>query len=91
MMVIMYASVMSILLFSKRLHNTHFSLTVIFLTKENIEWCGSIIDNRYYEPVFVLKGKDRKRNVALNNMLKKFLDGNSIVEFAFKVTANVSL
>ena len=63
-------------------YDSHFS------TLDNIECCGEIIDNRSYAPICLLERKDRKRKSVLNNMLRKFFDGNFIVEYAFKVTAN---
>ena len=65
-------------------YDSHFS------TKYKSEWCGAIIENISYAPICVLEGKDRKSKGALNNMLGKFFDGDGIVEFAFKVTANDS-
>ena len=65
-------------------YDSHFS------KKDKSELCGAIIDNRSYAPIFVLEEKYRKIKGALENMLRNFFRGNSIVEFAFKVTANYS-
>ena len=59
-------------------------------TKDNSECCGEIIDNRLYAPICVLEKKDRKSKGALENIIRKLFDGNCIVKFAFKVTANDS-
>ena len=66
-------------------YDSHFS------TKEKSECCGAIIDNISFVPIYVLEEKDRKTKGALNNMLRKLFDVNCIVDFAFKVTANVFL
>ena len=59
-----------------------------FTTLEKSDSCVSIIDNISYSPICVLEEKDRKRKAALKNMLRILFDGNCIVEYAFKVTAN---
>ena len=61
-----------------------------FSTKEKIELCGAIIDNQSYAPICVMEEKDRKIKGALKNILRKFFDGNCIVGFVFKTTANYS-
>ena len=61
-----------------------------FTTKEKSDWCGAIIDNRSYAPIYVQEEKYIKTKDAPKNMLRKFFDGNCIVEFLFKVTANDS-
>ena len=61
-------------------YDSHFS------TKEKSEFCGAIIDNISYAPICVLEKKIIKSKCALKNMLRKFFDGNFIVDFSFKVT-----
>ena len=63
-------------------YDSHFS------TLDNSECCGAIIGKRSYAPICVLDGKYTKIKSALNNMLNKLFDGNCIVEYYFKVTAN---
>ena len=59
-------------------------------TLEKSESCGVIIDNGSYAPICLLEEKDRNIKAALKNMLREFFDGNCIVKYAFKVTANDS-
>ena len=64
------------------IYDSHFS------TLDNSEVCGSMIYNRLYAPIRVLEEKDRKSKATLENTLSKFSDGNCIVKYEFKVTAN---
>ena len=50
--------------------------------------CSSIIDDKSYAPICILKEKDRKRKTALNNMLMGLFEGNFILGYAFKVPVN---
>ena len=77
-----YSSVLKKVTQHAFVYDSHFS------TKEKSECCGAIIDIRSYAPICVLEEKYRKINGALKNMTRKFFDGNFIVDFAFKVTAN---
>ena len=61
-----------------------------FPAKKKSELCGAIIDNISYAPICVMGENYRKIKVALKNMIRKLFDGNFIVEFAFKVSANDS-
>ena len=61
-----------------------------FSTKEKSECCGAIIYIISYAPICVMEEKYIISKGSLNNMLRKFFDGNCIMEFAFKVTAHDS-
>ena len=65
-------------------YDSHFS------TLQNSEGCGAIIYNRSYTPICILEDKDRKSKGALKNILRRLFDGNCVVKYAFKVTANDS-
>ena len=54
-----------------------------FSTKEKSAFRGAIIYNRTYAPICVLEGKDRKNKDTLNNVIRKFFDGNYIVKYSF--------
>ena len=52
-----------------------------FSQLEKSEYCGEIIDNRYYAPIFVLGEKYRTRKTTLNNVLRKFFEGGYSIEY----------
>ena len=71
----------------KKVTQHAFVYDIHFSTKEKSGWCGAIIDNRSYAPIFVLEEKDRIRKAILKNMLRNLFEGNFTVEFSFKVNA----
>ena len=59
-----------------------------FAQLENSEYCGSIVDNRSYAHICVLKQKYRTRKTTPNHVLMNFFEGSCIVDYSFKVPAN---
>ena len=65
-----------------------FVYDIYFTTKVKSACHGAITDNRIYAPICVLEEKDREKK--LKTMLRKFFEGNCIVNYAFKITSRKS-
>ena len=77
-----YSSVLKKFTQHSFVYDSHFS------TKDKSKCCDATIDNISYAPIYILEGKYRKSKDSLKNILRKFFDGNCIMDFTFKVTAH---